>query len=149
MEVGVDFMGRVEKPLLDAALVRHSSKRMLYPSAVYFLGCTEFSSIFLVFIDLAKFCPPTLGSPLRMVVALCGPLFAISFFAYRVFLWWKVSFLLWSDCFKVINNGMAEKLRPGKTYILYIYLVSNILLGGLQLYWSHIILYEVLKLFTQ
>lgn len=113
---------------------------------MYFLGVTEFSSVFLVVVDLAKYFPPEQNTLYDTVVAASGPLFAVCFAIYRVILWWKVSIQLFQDCYSVISRGVAEKLRPGKTYVLYVFLVLNIPLGFLQLYWFTIILGEAKKL---
>ena len=113
---------------------------------VFFLALTEVSSIPLVFISLSKYYPSEPGSILAICVDVSGPLFAVSFFYYRVFLWWKVSYGLWSDAFHVLSNGIAEKYRPGKVHALYLILVINALLGILQLYWFSLILKEVAKI---
>jgi hypothetical protein len=112
---------------------------------VFYLGLTEVSSIFLVCIDLSKYFPPVKGTLFDLFVGICGPFFVITFFYYRVLLWWKVSYLLWSDALHVIRSGVAEKLRPGKSFVLYIFLTINIILGVLQLYWFGIIMDETAK----
>jgi hypothetical protein len=113
---------------------------------VFFLGCSEISTIPLVFVDLAKFFPPIQGTPYDFFVgAVCGPLFAITFFYYRIFKWWQVSFQMFSDIFHVLNNGMADKLRPGRNHVLYVMMVLNLGLGLLQLFWAGIIAQEAAK----
>ncbi|CAB9511259.1 TLC domain [Seminavis robusta] len=114
--------------------------QMLHYYGVFFLGVTEFSSLFLVLIDLAKFFPPEPETTFDTISGLCGPLFAASFTVYRVVLWWKVSLLLWQDCYHVVTKGSSDALRPGKNYVLYIFLFLNVPLGLLQLYWFGIIL---------
>ena len=49
------------------------------------------------------------------------------------------------DALHALQSGMAEKLRPGKSFVLYIFLTINILLGVLQLYWFWYILGEAAK----
>lgn len=78
--------------------------------------------------------------------AICGPLFVLFFFYYRVYKWWHVSFALWKDALSALHNGMAEKMRPGKSFVLYVFLTINILLGFLQLYWFRFILQETVKI---
>jgi hypothetical protein len=113
---------------------------------VFYLGLTEVSSIFLVFIDLAKYFPPSPGTKFDTFVGgICGPLFVITFAYYRVWMWWRVSFQLWKDALSAIHSGMAEKMRPGKSFVLYIFLTINILLGLLQLYWFRFIIGETIK----
>lgn len=88
---------------------------------------------------MGKYFPPTPGSKYADFVQVCGGLFAITFYIYRVFLWFKVSFRLFSDCFTILKNGMAEKLRPGKIQVVYMFLVAGLLLGLLQIYWAYLI----------
>lgn len=80
------------------------------------------------------------------IVAICGPLFALSFSYYRVILWWKVSTQMFLDIFEVLKDGTAQKLRPGRNHVLYIMMTLNLLLGCLQLYWFSIILGEAGKI---
>lgn len=95
---------------------------------------------------MAKYFPPASGSSFDTFVGgICGPLFVITFFYYRVWMWWKVSFQLWKDALNAIHSGMAEKMRPEKSFVLYIFLTINILLGLLQLYWFRFILGETAK----
>lgn len=113
---------------------------------IFYLGCSEISTIPLVFIDLAGFFPPQAGTPYDAFVGgLCGPLFAVTFTIYRVVLWWKVGYQMFSDIFAVLKNGMAEKERPGRNHVLYVMMVLNLLLGLLQLFWFRIILVEAGK----
>lgn len=95
--------------------------------------------------DLARFFPPESGTWFDIVVAVSGPLFAITFFFYRVVLWWKISYMLWSDALYVLRNGISEQFRPGKSYVLYIFLIANVPLGFLQLYWLKLIGDEAVK----
>ena len=120
--------------------------QILHYYGIYFLGLTETSSIFLVLIDLARYFPPESGTVFAHIVAICQPAFLISFFWYRVAMWWVISWRLWSDVLTVTGNGRAEALRPGKTFVLkYVYLPFNILLGLLQLHWFRFIMDETKK----
>ena len=110
---------------------------------VFFLGLSEFSSIFLVFISLAEYFPPARGSLMDRWVAICGLCFALTFAMYRVVLWWKVVFQLWSDAMFVQKNGLVHLMRPGKTYVLRMFLALSVPMGLLQLYWFRRIMEEV------
>jgi hypothetical protein len=113
---------------------------------VFYLGCSEISTIPLVAVDLAKFFPPLPGTKYDFLVgAICGPLFAVTFTYYRIISWWTVSFQMFRDIFHVMRNGMADKLRPGRNHVLYVMMALNVLLGALQLYWFSIILEEAAK----
>jgi hypothetical protein len=119
--------------------------QVLHYYGVFFLGLTEVSSIFLVFLDLAKFFPPSKGSPYETFVMLvCGPLFVASFLCYRVAMWWPVSYRLLQDVRTVLENGQAGQLRgPGAKWVLLLFLACNLPLGLLQLYWTTVIAQEV------
>ena len=120
--------------------------QVLHFYGIYFLGLTEVSSIFLVVIDLGRYFPPESGTLFAHIVGICQPAFLVSFFWYRVAMWWWISWRLWSDVLTVIGNGKAEEIRPGKTFVLkYVYLPFNILLGLLQLHWFRFIMEETKK----
>ncbi|KAI2510917.1 TLC domain-containing protein [Fragilaria crotonensis] len=116
-------------------LPESENSQQLFYISVFFLGLSEFSSIFLVFVSLAKYFPPAPGSLMDVWVAICGPCFALTFTVYRVVLWWKVVSQLWSDASYVLKKGLMHTLRPGKTYVLYLLLALSIPMGLLQLYW--------------
>lgn len=103
--------------------------------SVFYAGCSEFSSIFLVWADLNEFIPVKEGSPLDTFVFACGALFAVIFFYFRIIGWIRHSFPLWKDVLHVTKTGSAEKFRPGKTRFLYFFLTLDVLLGVLQVYW--------------
>jgi TLC domain len=113
--------------------------------AIFFLGLSEVSSIFLVSLDMSKYFQPLPGTSLFVtVIEKCtGPLFVVSFIYYRVILWWPISRQMFNDIRQVMSNGRAESLRPGKTWILFIWMILNVPMGLLQLYWVTIILAEI------
>lgn len=111
--------------------------------AIFYLGCSEISTIPLIFIDLARFFPPQPGTAFQQFVGgVCGPAFAVTFTTYRVILWWIVSRQMFQDIFAVIKDGSANKLRPGRNHVLYVMMALNLFLGLLQLYWFQLILKE-------
>jgi len=115
----------------------------------YFFGLSEVSSIFLVFMDLAKFFPPTDNDEsgfAAFIDGLVAPLFAVTFLFFRGILWWRITYLKYKDCRAILQSGQAEKLRPGKTWVLYVLMGFNIPMGLLQVYWCSLILAEVKKL---
>jgi len=115
---------------------------------IYYLGCSELSTIPLLFIDVAGFFPPVPGTSFDFIVnGICGPLFAVIFTIYRVILWWLVGYRMFGDIFAVMKNGSAQKLRPGRNHVLYVMMALNLLLGLLQLYWFQVILEEAAKFF--
>lgn len=119
----------------------------LHYYGVFFVGLTEVSSIFLVVVDLAQYFPPEKGSAFDLLVGVvCGPLFAICFVYYRVFLWWPISWRLFRDAWVVMKSGQVSELRPGKEWVLVLFLIMNLPLGILQLYWLTIILDEAQKI---
>jgi len=116
----------------------------LHYFAVFYLGLSEFSSIFLVFVDLAKFFPPVPGTFYDKVVGVCGPCFVLTFFIYRVVIWWKVELLLFQDCQHVLKERMPQRLRPGKVWVIYFFCGSALFLGLLQIYWFYLVVLKVI-----
>eukprot|EP00522_Entomoneis_paludosa_P008877 CAMPEP_0172450294 /NCGR_PEP_ID=MMETSP1065-20121228/8696_1 /TAXON_ID=265537 /ORGANISM="Amphiprora paludosa, Strain CCMP125" /LENGTH=318 /DNA_ID=CAMNT_0013202073 /DNA_START=86 /DNA_END=1042 /DNA_ORIENTATION=+ len=115
----------------------------------YFFGLSEVSSIFLVFMDLSKFFPPQSETAFgAFIEGYCGPMFAVTFLFYRGFMWWRITYLKFKDCRSILRSGQAEKLRPGKTWVLYVLMGFNIPMGMLQIYWSSLILTEIKKIVT-
>jgi len=119
--------------------------QFLHYYAFFFLGLSEMSSIPLVVITVSETFPPTPNTFYSMLCNVAQPCFVVLFAYYRVFQWGKVSYMLWSDSYYVLSNGVAEKFRPGKSYILYITLLINILLSLMQIYWFLMIMAEVIK----
>jgi hypothetical protein len=105
---------------------------------------SEVSSVFLVFVDLARYFPPLPGSLYdHFIRFFAAPGFVGCFVIYRVFYWWPVSMQLFRDVFHVtVTTQRAQQLRPGQVWVLYLYLVLNVPLGLLQLYWLTIIFDE-------
>ena len=133
-----------------AATVGWCSVRYQYLQhyGVYYLGLSEVSSIFLVIVDLSKYFPPIPGSLYDQFVGICGPAFVLSFTIYRVIMWWPISLQLFRDVYEVLKSGQASKLRPGKEWVLFVFLGLNLPLGVLQLYWFGIIVEEVQKVLS-
>ena len=97
-------------------------------------------------IDIAQFFPPLEGSNFDLLVGLiAGPMFALCFTNYRIWMWWQVSVQMYNDIYHVMTNGMADKLRPGRNHVLHIMWIGNLVLGLLQIYWWTIILEEAKK----
>jgi len=125
---------------------------MLGYYALFFLGLSEVSSIFLVSMDVAssyfELQPGSL--PQLFFQHVTGPLFAGTFIYYRVILWWPTSWQLAQDVAEVVStsrtgdtNSKSNQVRPGRNWILYLWLVLNVPMGLLQLYWMSLILDEV------
>jgi hypothetical protein len=137
---------------LAASTVSFCSLRftVLHYYGIFFLGLSEVSSIFLVFVDLARFIPPPEGSVLDKFVAfVAGPIFAICFVFYRAFLWWPVSIQLFKDVYHVmVKTKQASELRPGSSWVLIVFLFLNLPLGLLQIYWITIIAEEAGKILS-
>lgn len=121
--------------------------------AVFYLGLSEISSIFLVVVDLGKYFPPPDGSWYHVVVEISKVGFAVMFIWLRVIMWFIVSFKMYLDIFEIFkkddnSKGSFSRLRPGKQFILYYYLVGAIAFGLLQLYWTSTIANEIRIFFS-
>lgn len=114
--------------------------------SVFFLAMSEISSVPLIVMSLCKYFPPAEGSILDTLLAISRPAFAVTFAYYRVFQWWKVSLNLWSDVLFLLRDGSIEQHRPGKSFACYFTLISNVILGMLQVYWFSLIVQEILKI---
>ena len=111
--------------------------QMLSYYAVFFMGLSEVSSVWLVLCQLGQNFPPIPGTAFEMVQnTIFAPLFVTTFTYYRVVLWWfPISYYLFKDVRTVLGNGQADKLRPGTSWNLYLMLLLDIPMGCLQLYW--------------
>jgi hypothetical protein len=119
-----------------AALTSYFSLEYQYAHhyAIFFGGCSEISSIFLVVADFNNYFPAGDGTLWRGFVTFCVGGFVVSFFYYRLVGWWQVSYSLWSDVLIVLDKKTG--LRPEKSlYFLYVFLFMDVALGSLQVYW--------------
>lgn len=138
-----------------AGLVAYVSIRytVLHYYSFFFLGLSEVSTLALVWMDLSNYFPPVPGSwQSAWLDNVWGPFFVVTFVWYRVLQWWPMSVRLWRDVRAVVvsskdgKDSLWETVRPGQSpWTLYIFLVCNLPLGLLQLYWLTIILGEVQK----
>jgi hypothetical protein len=119
--------------------------QFLHYYGFFFLGLSEVSTMFLAWIDLSTFFPPIPGSAFDLLIQAAGPCFVLSFILFRVILWWPTSLRLFRDAQTVWSTGKLEQLRPGQSWVLWVFLGSNFPLGILQLYWLGLILVEVQK----
>lgn len=109
--------------------------QMVHYYAVFFGGCSEISTIFLVLVDFDVYFPAEHGSLWGMIILFCQVSFTFSFLYYRVIGWWQVSLGLWKDILYAHSKGIIEDYRPGKAWFLYAFLAMDVMLGSLQLYW--------------
>lgn len=115
--------------------------QLVHRYSIYYGGCSEISSIFLVLCDFDVFFPANRGSIWGAIIFFCQASFTISFLYYRVIGWWIECVPLWKDVWTVMkkndntNHQYADQYRPGKSWFLYIFLTMSILLGMLQVYW--------------
>jgi len=109
--------------------------QMVHYYAVFFGGCSEISTIFLVLCDFDVYFPAERGSSWFITITICQVSFTFTFLYYRIIGWYKVSRQLWTDVFLVAKKGRIEEYRPGKAWFLYGFLIMDFLLGLLQVYW--------------
>lgn len=122
--------------------------QILHYYAMFYFALSEVSSIPLVVLSLSKYYPPQEGSFFEMLKGLAEPLFAVTFSYYRVFLWTQVTYNLWKDVSHVINMKLVDSYRPGKTWTLYVILVTAGLLSFMQFYWFTLVLSAVISSLT-
>lgn len=103
--------------------------------SIFYGGCSEFSSIFLIFLDKQKVFLIESGSWADAWVQFCQVMFFLSFTYYRIYGWIANSIPLWRDCEAVISSGSIESHRPGKAYFLRLFQGLDFALGVLQCFW--------------
>jgi hypothetical protein len=121
---------------LLAALCAYFSLEYQYAHhyAIFFGGCSEISSIFLVIADFDNYFPASQGTSWQGLVTACQGMFVLTFSYYRIVGWWQESYRLWSDALIVLDKKSG--LRPGKSLLfLYVFLAVDVALGLLQVYW--------------
>ena len=120
--------------------------------SIYFGGCSEFSSIFLVLADMNELFPkvpnvallPNLQQHYDTLVVVCQGLFVLTFTYYRVIGWIRCSMPLWKDTLHVIESKTVQEHRPNTRWLLYTFLGINGLLTVLQLFWMYQIVEKVI-----
>jgi hypothetical protein len=119
-----------------AALTAYFSLEYQYAHhySIFFGGCSEISSIFLVICGFDTNFPASDGTNWKGFVTACQGIFVLTFFYYRIVAWGQVSYRLWSDALIVLDKKSG--LRPKKElFFLYLFLAMDVALGLLQLYW--------------
>lgn len=132
--------------------------QLMHHYSVLYGGCSEISSIFLVVIDTVNYFPVDESKypVLAVIIAMCQAMFVITFFIYRVVLWFGYGYYFYGDMIQIhkIENDIdarkkekssVEKYRPGKTPILVFFCLSHFLLGCMQLYWFGFAILPALK----
>ena len=110
--------------------------RMVHHYAIFFGGCSEISSIFLVWVNMDQYFPASnIGSSVWTTFIMMNQgIFVIAFIAYRIVGWIAVSIPLWKDVMSVLPQP-AKHYRPGKVWFLRVFLFMDVALGALQVYW--------------
>merc|ERR1712032_337523 len=100
--------------------------------SIFYGGCSEISSVFLVLADLDRIFSPSgiINDKTREIyegiILASKALFAFTFAYYRVIGWARYSIPLWRDVTHSLTTGSANKHRPGKSYFLYWFLLLNV-----------------------
>jgi len=117
--------------------------------SIFYGGCTEVSSIFLVLLDLDTLlhdlAEPQADSAniLNGIVEASKISFAVAFALYRVYGWLSRCVMMWNDCHYAMAHYETTKARP--LSFLYVFLTTGVVLGALQLYWMGLIIQEGMK----
>lgn len=119
--------------------------------AVYFGGCAEVSSVPLVWADMDEMFVLTTttasSSLLACLVIVCKGLFVLLFAYFRVGAWMWHSVAFWRDAGEVLAMKATTQRREAG-WLIYFFLVLNVLLGALQLFWMASIVHKVYELVT-
>ena len=120
--------------------------QMMHHYAIFFGGCSEISSLFLVICDFNEYFPAEWmkSGVWETVVFFCQASFTLTFFYYRIIAWILLSWPLWKDVMYVTRHKkskkdgvcLAEQYRPNKKWwFLFFFLAMDAILGALQVYW--------------
>lgn len=114
--------------------------QMMHTYSLFYGGCSEISTLALVWIDLDKYFPAAqngapAGSAWQTFIVANQGLFVLLFVSYRLIGWIGWSVPLWRDTFYVLQQKDTKHYRPGQTWFLYVFLAMDIALGSLQVYW--------------
>mmetsp|Transcript_10623 Transcript_10623/g.32672 ORF Transcript_10623/g.32672 Transcript_10623/m.32672 type:complete len:269 (-) Transcript_10623:52-858(-) len=119
--------------------------RAFYYYAVYFLGVIELSSPWLAVVDAMRDFPaiadrfPALNEVARVV-------FALMFYAVRVFGWVPVSIEFWRDALSLLQEDAAMHTMP--KWVPVFWLTTHAGLTCLQAWWGFLILRAVYAMVT-
>jgi hypothetical protein len=109
--------------------------QLVHYYALFFGGCSEISSIFLVFCDFDVYFPADNHGPVwKLFITFNQAMFALLFLWFRVIGWWIVSYQLWKDVFHVKKKN-EQVVSRNKTRFLHVFLFMDLALGLLQVYW--------------
>lgn len=98
--------------------------------AVYFLGCSEVSTVPLTIVDIfAKF--PRLCERFPTVNSVSRLLFAFLFLVSRVIYFPILDYSFWMDNYELHQSGKVRQYLP-----IVFFLVANIFMTGLQFFWG-------------
>ena len=111
--------------------------QMMHHYAIFFGGCSEISTMALVWVDLDRFFPASgQNNAWATFIFVNQVIFVLTFIAYRIIGWPINSVTLWKDVVNgVLPHPTLSQLRPGKVWFLYVFLFMSVALGALQIYW--------------
>jgi len=106
--------------------------------ALFFLGMVEISSVPLSVMDMFKFFP-ALAARHPVLAENTKVLFAVSFLPTRVLYFPYMSAGFWADAFIDLSAGIVP------VWVVMTFLVSNLILTGLQFYWGSLVIKGIIR----
>jgi hypothetical protein len=113
---------------------------------IYFMGCSEASSLPLCVVDFFRFYPEYGAKKYAIFNTFCSLLFAFMFLWFRVIQWISYSIGYWKDALYVLNLETLPTTNVPRFVIMSV-LVLNIFFTVLQLVWCTMILKEARNMF--
>lgn len=110
----------------------------MHTYALFFGGCSEISTLALVWVELDKYFPTAINetsSAWQGWIFFNQVMFVVLFVAYRLVGWFTVSRTLWADVGKVMEKDMETYRGPSTKAFVYAFLGMDVSLGLLQVYW--------------
>ena len=119
--------------LLSYLVYHHGAFQYFAP---VFMGVPEISSLPLTLVDLFKQFPE-LRKSCAGTNELARTLFAVTFLIFRAVYWPYCSYVFFGVSLRSLSSGALGGVAP---WVVYIFLISNVLMTCLQWYWASLII---------
>jgi hypothetical protein len=112
----------------------------LHYYAVFFFGIAEVTNIPLTFVEIFDHFPD-IREKMPLLNEVCRVGFAISFILIRMIAWPIISYDFWIGLIDLLRTEQAHS-----AFVVWVYLIANTFLSGLQLLWGSTIISLLFKM---
>lgn len=114
----------------------------LHLDAIFFFGISEITSVPLTVLDIFKY-DPSIRKKFGLVEVISQGFFVVMFFVIRVIYWNYYNFEFYSRVWPLLSHPSCHS-----RLVVGMYIVANVLLTLLQLYWAVLILQQVVAMLS-